>query len=116
LVKLIAISCLDDVVYVTNKLHWEDTNEITCVANGLYLIECREWTDHVVGRFEVLPLNKGAYGFIVPLMNGQHLLDAKTRQTLMEKLFGKNRANIGLAIIGERFVCLLLKKFLSIFS
>lgn len=60
LVVLIAIRCLDDVVHMTNVLRREDTNEIACVANGLHLIERREWADHCIGRFEVLPLNKSA--------------------------------------------------------
>lgn len=42
---------------------------------------------------------KDVYDYLEGISDIWDELDAKTRQTLMEKLFGKNRANIGLAII-----------------
>lgn len=42
---------------------------------------------------------KDVYDYLEGISEIWDELDAKTRQTLMEKLFGKNRANIGLAII-----------------
>jgi len=42
---------------------------------------------------------KDVYDYLQDISKIWDELDAKTRQTLMEKLFGKNRANIGLAII-----------------
>ena len=42
---------------------------------------------------------KDVYDYLQDISEIWNELDAKTKQTLMEKLFGKNRANIGLAII-----------------
>lgn len=42
---------------------------------------------------------KDVYDYLEGISEIWDELDAKTRQNLMEKLFGKNRANIGLAII-----------------
>lgn len=42
---------------------------------------------------------KDVYDYLQDISEIWDELDAKTKQTLMEKLFGKNRANIGLAII-----------------
>lgn len=42
---------------------------------------------------------KDVYDYLEGISEIWDELDAKTKQTLMEKLFGKNRANIGLAII-----------------
>lgn len=42
---------------------------------------------------------KDVYDYLHDISEIWDELDAKTKQTLMEKLFGKNRANIGLAII-----------------
>ena len=74
LVELIAVGCLDDVVHVTDILRREDACEIARIANGLYLIESGEGTDHGIGRFEVLSLNKRVQVLVIPLIGGPHLM------------------------------------------
>ena len=80
LVEFISIRCFDDVVDAAYVFCRENANEIAGVANRFHLIEQREWTDQDIGRLEMLPLHKGAYVFVVPMLIGKHRLDAKDRQ------------------------------------
>lgn len=80
LVELVAEGRLDDVVHVTDILRREDACEIARVANGLYLVESGEGTDHGVGRTEVLSLHEGAQILIVPLTDRPHRSDAEDGQ------------------------------------
>lgn len=68
LVESIPIGRFDDVVDVVYVFCRENTNEIAGIANCFYFIEQRKWTDQDIGRLEWLPLHKGAYVLVVPML------------------------------------------------